>query len=204
MCPEWVEAIVYRKDREHPVIVREYLDECYRKTSPWQSHTKRMLRHKALIQGYRVAFGFHGIYDPDEAEAIAEHQESPLDRPAVAERVAARLGVEPLTGEVIEAEATEEAVGGTETALWGDEGASSTTEAEPPGSGSVSEIRADAASASQIAKLNSLCKSSGMYEAEFASVIDSYGDFSAPGYGLTKETAGYALDALKERIKAQA
>jgi phage recombination protein Bet len=77
-CPEWVEVVVYRKDREHPTIVREYLDECYRplgkypdgnkhKPGHWQTHTKRALRHKALIQGYRIAFGFHGIYDPDEA-----------------------------------------------------------------------------------------------------------------------------------------
>jgi hypothetical protein len=29
-----------------------------------------MLRHKALIQGYRTAFGFHGIYDEDEAERM--------------------------------------------------------------------------------------------------------------------------------------
>lgn len=69
-CPVWVECIVHRKDRGHPVVVREYLDECYRKTGPWQSHTKRMLRHKALIQGYRTAFGFHGIYDEDEAQRM--------------------------------------------------------------------------------------------------------------------------------------
>jgi hypothetical protein len=31
-----------------------------------------MLRHKAIIQAYRVAFGFHGIYDPDEAEGIID------------------------------------------------------------------------------------------------------------------------------------
>jgi hypothetical protein len=31
-----------------------------------------MLRHKALIQCARVAFGFSGIYDPDEAERIVE------------------------------------------------------------------------------------------------------------------------------------
>lgn len=97
-CPEWVEAVVYRTDRAHPITVREYLDECYRPTPAWQSHTKRMLRHKALIQGYRTAFGFHGIYDPDEAEAISEHESGhredrvPVAR-RVAERVADRLGV---------------------------------------------------------------------------------------------------------------
>ena len=41
---------------------------------PWQSHTKRMLRHKSLIQCSRIAFGFTGIYDQDEAERIIEGQ----------------------------------------------------------------------------------------------------------------------------------
>lgn len=80
-CPEWVEVVIYRKDRSHPIVVREYLDECYRKafdgqygkvTGPWQSHTRRFLRHKALIQGARIAFGFSGVYDEDEAQAISE------------------------------------------------------------------------------------------------------------------------------------
>ena len=82
-CPEWVEVIVYRKDRDNPTIIREYLDECYRplgkyqdgnkhKPGHWQTHTKRALRHKALIQGYRIAFGFHGIYDPDEAAGFID------------------------------------------------------------------------------------------------------------------------------------
>ena len=31
---------------------------------PWQSHTNRFLRHKALIQCARYAFGFAGIVDP--------------------------------------------------------------------------------------------------------------------------------------------
>lgn len=77
-CPEWIEVVVYRKDRSHPTVVREYLDECYRKTGPWQSHTKRMLRHKAIIQGYRAAFGFGGIYDEDEAQVIITEGEMPV------------------------------------------------------------------------------------------------------------------------------
>ena len=66
----WVECIVTRKDRTKPTRVREYLTECKRNTGPWQSHPRRMLRHKALIQAARVAFGFGGIYDQDEAERI--------------------------------------------------------------------------------------------------------------------------------------
>ncbi|ENC7540331.1 phage recombination protein Bet, partial [Salmonella enterica subsp. enterica serovar Brandenburg] len=33
----------------------------------------RMLRHKAMIQCARLAFGFAGIYDKDEAERIVEN-----------------------------------------------------------------------------------------------------------------------------------
>lgn len=71
-APEWVECIIYRKDQSRPTIVREYLDECFRSTPPWRSHPRRMLRHKALCQGARLAFGFSGIYsDADEAEPVA-------------------------------------------------------------------------------------------------------------------------------------
>ena len=61
---------IYRKDRNHPTIVTEYLEECKRPTQPWNSHPRRMLRHKAMIQAARLAFGFGGIYDEDEAERI--------------------------------------------------------------------------------------------------------------------------------------
>ena len=89
-CPKWMDCIKHRKDRKQPTQVREYLDEIYRPTkkgkkkrqdgtwydyvisSPHQTHTKRMLRHKTLIQGARIAFGFAGIYDEDEAKRIIE------------------------------------------------------------------------------------------------------------------------------------
>jgi phage recombination protein Bet len=90
-CPEWIECIIYRKDRSRPIKVREYLDEVYREPftknkgaanewksqGPWQSHTKRFLRHKALIQCARLAFGFAGIHDLDEAQSIAEKDITP-------------------------------------------------------------------------------------------------------------------------------
>jgi hypothetical protein len=100
-----VECIVYRKDREHPVVIREYLDECYRKTGPWQSHTKRMLRHKALIQGYRTAFGFHGIYDEDEAQRMyveSTATEAPAGPSSSASRARQALGAAPATTEASE------------------------------------------------------------------------------------------------------
>ena len=67
---------IYRKDRAHPVSITEYMAECKRPSGPWQSHPKRMLRHKAMIQCARIAFGFAGIYDQDEAERIVEAERS--------------------------------------------------------------------------------------------------------------------------------
>ena len=80
-APAWIECAMYRKDRTRPVIIREYLDEVYREpfkgkfglvTGPWQTHPKRFLRHKAMIQCARMAFGYGGIFDQDEAERIVE------------------------------------------------------------------------------------------------------------------------------------
>jgi hypothetical protein len=65
-------CIIYRKDRGHPTKVTEWMAECKRNAGPWLSHPYRMLRHKALIQCARLAFGFVGIFDHDEAERIAE------------------------------------------------------------------------------------------------------------------------------------
>ncbi|MGX9958568.1 phage recombination protein Bet [Xanthomonas euvesicatoria] len=64
---------IFRKDRSRPVRVTEYMAECRRpNVGPWQSHPRRMLRHKAMIQCARLAFGFVGIYEQDEAERIIE------------------------------------------------------------------------------------------------------------------------------------
>lgn len=71
-------CIIYRKDRTHPTSATEYMDECKRDNSPaWKSHPRRMLRHKAMIQAARLAFGFTGIYDQDEAERIVEIDVTP-------------------------------------------------------------------------------------------------------------------------------
>ncbi len=86
-------CVIYRKDRNHPIKVTEWMAECLRppmngKNGPWQSHPYRMLRHKAMIQCARIAFGFGGIYDQDEAERIIES--SP---PAI-------KAIDPATGEI--------------------------------------------------------------------------------------------------------
>jgi phage recombination protein Bet len=79
----WVTIKLHRKNVQFTPALTEYLDECYRPPTkrqgnngpytingPWQTHPKRFLRHKALIQAARVVFGFAGIYDEDEAERI--------------------------------------------------------------------------------------------------------------------------------------
>lgn len=70
--PAWIECVITRKDRATPIAAREYYAECKRNTGPWNSHPRRMLRHKAFIQAARIAFGFGGIYDPDEGARVAE------------------------------------------------------------------------------------------------------------------------------------
>ena len=53
--PEWIECAIYRKDREVPTTVREYLMEVRGETSIWQKMPRRMLRHRALQQCVRLA-----------------------------------------------------------------------------------------------------------------------------------------------------
>ena len=71
-CPEWVEVTIHHKSTpEHPTVHREWIDEMYRDTGPWNQTTKRMLEWKGISQAGRVAFGLAGIYDQDEAERIS-------------------------------------------------------------------------------------------------------------------------------------
>lgn len=97
-APTWTECVIHRKDRSHPTVIREYLDEVYREPfkprdggfaskGPWQTHPKRFSRHKAMIQCARMAFGFGGIYDDDEAARIVENTQ-----PA--------KSIDPATGEI--------------------------------------------------------------------------------------------------------
>jgi phage recombination protein Bet len=84
---EAITCTLHRKDRSHPTVITEYLAECKRNTGPWQSHPRRMLRHKALIQCARLAFGFAGIHDQDEAERIRDGGLAErVDRPASTQR----------------------------------------------------------------------------------------------------------------------
>jgi phage recombination protein Bet len=63
---------MFRKDRSHAIEATEYMAECKRTTDVWRTWPRRMLRHKAMIQCARYAFGFSGIVDPDEYERQVE------------------------------------------------------------------------------------------------------------------------------------
>jgi len=67
-----ITCTIYRKDRDHPITATEYMAECARNSETWRKWPIRMLRHKAVIQAARYAFGFSGIADPDEFERMSE------------------------------------------------------------------------------------------------------------------------------------
>jgi phage recombination protein Bet len=69
-----IKCRIHRKDRTYPTEAVEYMDECKRGTEPWKQWPIRMLRHKALIQAARIAFGFSGFVDPDEADRMLDLQ----------------------------------------------------------------------------------------------------------------------------------
>ncbi len=97
---------MFRKDRTRPTVVTEYLSECIRATDPWKMK-HRMLRHKAVIQAARYAFGFSGIYDEDEGAKIAEMRDmtptppTPPTPPAVALAKPAEAKPEVIEGEAV-------------------------------------------------------------------------------------------------------
>lgn len=93
----WCTAIIWRKDRSRPTKATEFLAETARQTETWRKYPQRMLRHKAVIQAARMAFGFAGFYDPDEAEKIKEG-----DQEGFQERTRKVRDISELTGEVLE------------------------------------------------------------------------------------------------------
>jgi phage recombination protein Bet len=50
----------------------EYMSECRGTTQPWQKWPVRMLRHKALIQAIRMAYGVSGVMDEDDYHRMVE------------------------------------------------------------------------------------------------------------------------------------
>lgn len=66
---QWVECTIHSKTHpEHPVTIREYLEENNTNTPVWKQRPMRMLRHRATIQAIRYFGNYAGIYDKDELE----------------------------------------------------------------------------------------------------------------------------------------
>ena len=63
-------AIIYVKNRKNPVKITEYFSECRRNTEPWNTMPRRMLRNRTLCQAARMAFGFSGVMNDDEAASV--------------------------------------------------------------------------------------------------------------------------------------
>lgn len=73
--PPWIECTIYRNDRILPIVVREYLDEVKTEHSSWVQMPRRMLRHRAIQQCARLAFG---ISNP-EIPSIRDRQQYNYD-----------------------------------------------------------------------------------------------------------------------------
>ncbi|WGM31463.1 hypothetical protein KKHFBJBL_01710 [Brevundimonas sp. NIBR11] len=81
---------MHRKDRGRSIEATEYMSECKKATEVWRTWPRRMLRHKAMIQCARYAFGFSGIVDPDEYERqMAVRDVTPREGPNLKARLAA-------------------------------------------------------------------------------------------------------------------
>lgn len=182
--PAWIECHMYRKDRTYPIKVREFLAECKRDTGPWKSHPSRMLRHKTLIQCARVAFGFAGIFDEDEAERIIEGSavhENPAAAAATPQRGAAGLKQALLAGDGINLETT----------------ASSESKAEPK-----TAAKAEQAGGKQKGTLAILEKYLKLYRE--ATTLEALADFAneASLYQWTDPDSEELLATYNERVTA--
>jgi phage recombination protein Bet len=105
---------IYRKGWDRPIEVTEWLSECARGTDHWQKRPRRMLRHKALIQCARVAFGLSlgdatDYEDGDSPGDAVQKSTPPVTRAAFQSR-AETDDIDPDTGEVVDHDAAAEAL----------------------------------------------------------------------------------------------
>ncbi|WP_343358231.1 recombinase RecT [Bartonella schoenbuchensis] len=66
------ECAIYLKNIKYPIEISEEMEECKRDTEHWRKYPIRMLRHKAITQCARYAFGLPNIYNEYEADCIDE------------------------------------------------------------------------------------------------------------------------------------
>lgn len=114
-------ARVWKRGSERPTTATEYLSECQRNTPPWKQSPKRMLRHRAVIQAIRLAYGVGGLLDPEDADRLreTEKREAKVEgqRLTILDRAKRAAGVEP-EPPTIDVEATEPPVDPEDMAGW--------------------------------------------------------------------------------------
>lgn len=126
---------LWRKDRSKPISVTEYMVECKRGTDTWAKWPRRMLRHKALIQCARYAFGLAGIVDPDEAERMdatparaIQHDDGPPAPPQIENKQ--QTAVEE-TKPASDLELVESGLDNGEQVVWAEDGEKPAAESAP-------------------------------------------------------------------------
>lgn len=197
---EAIEAIIYRKDRQHPVKVIEYLEECKRPTDPWKTAPRRMLRHRALMQGARVAFGFSGIFAEGDEEIevgnvidITPQAQTMPDRKTLGEELGDEIpNFDRNTGEVIEdaqtdargmTEVDEETARQADTGEWQDGradedmGEAHSDAEESPSDAKLRQIRESIAAAKNLTGLkhvdNEWVNARAVYDDDTAREVDA-------------------------------
>ena len=74
--PRWMSCTIYRTDRVKPITVKEYLVELKTEHPCWQVMPRRMLRHRAMQQCARLAFGITVPECKSHAAVIAKSNQS--------------------------------------------------------------------------------------------------------------------------------
>ncbi len=100
--PEFVECAMRLKGVDEPIVIQEFMVECFNDKSPvWRKWPRRMLRTRAFIQCARLAFSLTGLYDEGEDFAedfsgmVATGSESPqAQQPAIAQANVPKLALE--------------------------------------------------------------------------------------------------------------
>ena len=78
--PAWIECSIFRSDRDIPTTIREYFCEVRAESEVWKKMPRRMLRHRALTQCARLAFG---INDDVLEGAISRKDQSSNEEPKI-------------------------------------------------------------------------------------------------------------------------
>lgn len=100
--PEFVECAMRLKGVDEPIVIQEFMVECFNDKSPvWRKWPRRMLRTRAFIQCARLAFSLTGLYDEGEDFAedfsgmVSTGSEPPqAQQPAIAQTSVPKLALE--------------------------------------------------------------------------------------------------------------